>query len=347
MSKDLYLILSGSLEVIKTAEETDYEIFSGNLGKEFTIAHLNPGDAIGELSFIKGSPRSASIKTTSDSVLLGLSPDELKILESKYPQTATIMMKNMVGYVGDRLKKTSANEVKALKTELQKSILNSKANIFFSYIIGLLCVYNLTIHIITNLSTVDANMASIVSATIIVIFSGVLVLMIRQSQLPIKIFGLTTKNWKFAIKESLIWSVGIIALFALLKWILINNVPKYQDLTIIDFHPGQQKYLAFNFLLYGLHSPIQEFIARGVLQGSLQHFFTGKNVTVRAILISNALFAATHVHLMSGWLAVIVFIPGLFWGWLYSRHNNLLGVSISHLLVGWTGLFFLNFGSLL
>jgi len=45
---------------------------------------------------------------------------------------------------------------------------------------------------------------------------------------------------------------------------------------------------------------------------------------------------------ISGILGVIVFLPGLFWGWLYSRHNSLLGVSISHLLIGWSGLFLLN-----
>jgi len=72
----------------------------------------------------------------------------------------------------------------------------------------------------------------------------------------------------------------------------------------------------------------------------------GRNVTVRAILVSNALFSATHVHMMSGLLGVIVFIPGLFWGWLYARQGNLIGVSISHLFVGWTALFFLNLESL-
>jgi membrane protease YdiL (CAAX protease family) len=309
------------------------------------IARLTAGDAIGELSFIKGDPRSASIRSMTESVLLGLSPTELIKLETTYPGTANRMMKNIVGYVGDRLNKTSANEVKALTIELQNSILTSKANLFFSYVIGLLCIYNLTIHTITNLS-VDGNKASVISAIIIAVFSSVLVLMIRQSKLPISIFGLTLKNWKVALKESLLWSALIVGVLVLIKWILIHQVSKYHDLPLFDFNLSSKRYLAFNFILYGLHSPIQEFIARGVLQGSLQHFFTGRNVTLRAIIISNALFSATHVHLMSGLLGVIVFIPGLLWGWLYSRHQNLIGVSISHLLIGWSALFFLNIESL-
>lgn len=342
-SSDLYLVLNGNLDVIKEAE-VKKETHVWDITSEFTIARLTDGDAIGELSFVKGGPRAASIKCSTKSVLLSLDPKHLTTLEAEYPRACSQMMKNMLGYVGERLKETSANEVNALKIELQNSVLNSKANLFFSYIIGLLCVYNLAIHTITNLS-MDVNRASIISAALIVMFSAVLVFMIRQSKLPIQFFGLTTKNWKPALKESLLWSVVIIVALLFIKWMLIQYVPKYHGLTLLGFDP-KQKYLAFNFVLYGLHSPIQEFIARGVLQGSLQHFFRGKNVTLRAIIISNALFSATHVHLLGGLLGVIVFVPGLFWGWLYSRQENLIGVSISHILIGWTGLFFLNLESL-
>jgi membrane protease YdiL (CAAX protease family) len=144
----------------------------------------------------------------------------------------------------------------------------------------------------------------------------------------------------------MLWTVVLIAALIIIKWTLIHQVPKYQHLSLFDFDLNGKKYLAFNFLLYGLHSPIQEFVARGVLQGSLQHFFIGKNITLRAIVVSNALFSATHVHLLNGMLGVIVFIPGLFWGWLYSRQQNLIGVSLSHIMIGWSTLFFLNIESL-
>jgi membrane protease YdiL (CAAX protease family) len=344
-SMDLYLILSGDLKVMKKARHNDDHIFSGEIDEQFTIAQLTAGDAIGELGFIKGDPRSASIRSLTTSVLLGLNPNDLLTLEAEFPKTSNQMMKNMLGYVADRLSKTSANEVKVLRAELQNSILTSKANLFFSYVIGLLCIYNLTIHTITNLS-MDANKASVISAMIIVVFGGVLFLMIRQSKLPLPIYGLTTKKWKLAVKESLLWTIVLMAALIIIKWTLIHQVPRYQHLSLFDFDLNGKKYLAFNFLLYGLHSPIQEFVARGVLQGSLQHFFIGKNITLRAIVVSNALFSATHVHLLNGLLGVIVFIPGLFWGWLYSRHQNLIGVSLSHIMIGWSTLFFLNIESL-
>jgi len=254
-------------------------------------------------------------------------------------------MRNLLTYVAEKVKLTSINEVNALKMELHNSIQTSKANLFFSYVIAILCVYNLAIHTITRLS-LDGNRASIISAGIIVLFALALTVMIRHSKLPKRIFGLTRQNWRKATGEALVWTAAIIATMICVKWVLITSIHRYNGFPLFDFTFTQERYMGLNFILYGLHSPIQEFIARGVLQGSLSHFFKGRYATTRAILISNALFSATHVHLLGGLLGVIVFVPGIFWGWLYSRNETLIGVSISHVLIGWTGLFILNLESL-
>jgi CRP-like cAMP-binding protein/membrane protease YdiL (CAAX protease family) len=344
-STTLYLILSGSLDVIKEVAVGPGEQQTREGQQKFKIATLAGGDIIGELSFIEKGPRSASIRSVGKSFLLFLDRDDLTQIENEYPRASSQIMRNLLTYVAERVKLTSANEVNALKVELQNSLLTSKANLFFSYIIGILCVYNLAIHTITNLS-LDADRASLISAAIIVLFSLALVVMIQHSQLPKRIFGLTRRNWRKATRESLFWTAVVVAVMTTTKWILINYVERYQGLPLFDFDFSQQKHLGLNFILYGLHSPIQEFIARGVLQGSLSHFFKGRNVTARAVLISNALFSATHVHLLGGLLGVIVFIPGLFWGWMYARHGTLIGVSVSHILIGWMGLFVLNLESL-
>jgi hypothetical protein len=81
---------------------------------------------------------------------------------------------------------------------------------------------------------------------------------------------------------------------------------------------------------------VQELVARGLLQGSLQKMFTGALVPMRASIVANAVFSVSHQHLGLGY-ALAVFIPGLFWGWLYHRHGSLLGVSISHIVIGLWG----------
>lgn len=341
----LYLVLKGSMDVIKNVDQSKIEKQIGLKVEQFIIARLAAGDLFGELSFIRGDAKSASIKCITPSSFLVIDRESMTRLELEHPYESTRMMKNVIGIVGDRLKQTSNEEVKTLRTLLHHSVLNSKTNLFFSYVIGLLCVYNLAIHLITNWS-LNIDQASIVSAGIIGIFSGTLVLMIYQSGLPVEIFGMTTKNWKPALLDSLTWTSIVIVVLVLTKWILIQTIPRFHDLALFEFNKVYSGRQVFNLFLYGFHSPIQEFVARGVLQGSLQHFFTGKNVNLRAVIVSNALFSATHVHLMNGWLGVLVFIPGLFWGWMYSRNENLLGVSISHILIGWTVLFFLDIESL-
>jgi membrane protease YdiL (CAAX protease family) len=85
--------------------------------------------------------------------------------------------------------------------------------------------------------------------------------------------------------------------------------------------------------IYVVLAAVQEFLVRGVLQGSLQEFLTGRHVIWKSILISNLLFSTLHLHLSVSF-ALMAFLPGLFWGWLYSRHRTLIGVTISHILIG-------------
>lgn len=344
-SLDLYVVLSGQLEVIRRSESTSTRSFPWFTEKDFKIATITAGDAIGELSFAQGGTRSASVKCLRKAELLCLSPGQFDRLQDLHARKASSMMKNLLGMTGRKLKHTTDNEVSALKLELHNSQMRSRANLFFSYVIGLLCIYNLAIQQMTTLS-LDSGRASMLSAALIVVFGATLGFMIRQSSLPLSFFGLTFNNWRKAILESCLWSAGVILLLIAIKWALVEYVPAYNHLTVFSFDPVHSRHLTFSFIVYGLHSPIQEFIARGVLQGSLENFFKGSNVTLRAILISNAIFSATHVHMLGGLLGVIVFIPGLFWGWLYARHGTLLGVCVSHILIGWTALFFLNLESL-
>ena len=82
-----------------------------------------------------------------------------------------------------------------------------------------------------------------------------------------------------------------------------------------------------------LSSAVQELIVRGALQSSLESFLTGENSKRNAIIVSGLLFAVTHLH-MSFLFAALVLLPGMFWGWLFARRRNLLGVTLSHIVVG-------------
>jgi CRP-like cAMP-binding protein/membrane protease YdiL (CAAX protease family) len=344
-SKELFIIIEGHLELLRASMENT-SIFINSNAQPFVVATIGAGDLLGEMSFLRDVPRSATIRVVSTATVLSLTPEMVSKMRTEMPAATAMIMQNLLLYISERLKTTTDNQVQALTRQLEASERTSKSNIFFSYVIGLLCLYNMAINLISQWST-SSMMTSIVSAGIILVFFFGCLLIIKRSKLPMGLFGLTLRNWKQSLRESMFWTVVIMLAMLMLKWSLITFVPSLQEHSLIQFQPFEQKYQTFNFILYGMHSPIQEFIVRGVLQGSLQHFFMGRNVTAKAVVVSNALFAATHVHLFGGLLAILVFITGLFWGWLYSRHQSLIGVSVSHILIGWWGLFILSFDSLL
>jgi membrane protease YdiL (CAAX protease family) len=93
-------------------------------------------------------------------------------------------------------------------------------------------------------------------------------------------------------------------------------------------------------VLYLALTPIQEFVARYCLQAPLQAFLPGTVLQRRllSILISNLLFAGAHMHI-SGAFALVAFIPGIFWGWIFARTNSLFAAATSHFLIGGAGIF--------
>jgi hypothetical protein len=46
-----------------------------------------------------------------------------------------------------------------------------------------------------------------------------------------------------------------------------------------------------------------------------------------------SLRGVNHLHLSFAFAAA-AFVPGLFWGWLFTRHRNLVGPTLSHVVVG-------------
>ena len=58
----------------------------------------------------------------------------------------------------------------------------------------------------------------------------------------------------------------------------------------------------------------------------------GDDVDNDNFVLASGRFVATY--LVGLGFAVASFVPGLFWGWMYTKHHSLFGVSVSHILVG-------------
>ncbi len=158
---------------------------------------------------------------------------------------------------------------------------------------------------------------------------GIVIIFIRLMRLPLKEFGVTLVGWKRSALESVAVSIVVIIMLAFFKYFMIQSGSTlFQESAIFNFG-----YFGISYITYLLVAPMQEFIARGTMQGSLSLLLPGKNSGWLAVLVTSFLFGALHMsHSIA--LSISALITSLLWGWMYERHKTLVGVSLSHFLVG-------------
>src|SRR5690606_4521162 len=121
------------------------------------------------------------------------------------------------------------------------------------------------------------------------------------------------------------------------KWVLIQTSPTYAGARLIQYpdvwaHFSQPK-IQILTVVYAVSSAVQELIVRGALQSMLERFLTGRYRRLRAIGVCTLLFSVSHLH--TGLLFTLsVMLPAFFWGLLFARNRNLVGVTLSHIVIG-------------
>ena len=81
--KSVYVIASGAVK-----------IFTALLsGERVDLATLGSGDFFGEMSFLTGKPRTATVETTEDSVILEVTEDKLREITVQKPGIMDMLKK--------------------------------------------------------------------------------------------------------------------------------------------------------------------------------------------------------------------------------------------------------------
>jgi len=93
-SREFYIVISGEFAVVKKLSS----------GKEKVIARLRPGDSFGEMSYLDGRPRSASVIADTDSVLISF--ERAKLL--KIPESAALIYLNLANLMAVRVRDSNS-----------------------------------------------------------------------------------------------------------------------------------------------------------------------------------------------------------------------------------------------
>ncbi len=82
---ELYMILKGRVKVVRISES----------GEEITLAVLQKGDFFGEMSLLDGKPRSATVISDEDSILILFNKNNFEKVIEKYPKIALKLLKEL------------------------------------------------------------------------------------------------------------------------------------------------------------------------------------------------------------------------------------------------------------
>ncbi|SDK79639.1 CAAX protease self-immunity [Maridesulfovibrio ferrireducens] len=200
---------------------------------------------------------------------------------------------------------------------------NLFSNIFVSLFLSV-SLYIFLIFLADKLNYENKNSARIVEA----IFLMVSIFIIRKSGFSFSFLGVTLDGAVESIRRMLPGTLITCVALILLKvfFIMFWGKEMGNDLFVMD---------NFN-LLFAVYLPVaalQEFIARGVIQTTIESVLDKPYATLQAILTASALFGLVHIQLSVG-IAFASFVCSLYWGYLYTQKRCLVGVSISHFMIG-------------
>lgn len=91
--RDIYIISRGQ-----------FTVHDDSSGEDFVLAILSRGDIFGEMSFLDGSMRSASVTATCNGSLLIMGEKEFSTMLTKEPEIAVLFLRFLAGVVSGRLR---------------------------------------------------------------------------------------------------------------------------------------------------------------------------------------------------------------------------------------------------
>jgi CRP/FNR family transcriptional regulator, cyclic AMP receptor protein len=101
----LYIIMSGRVEIIKKTKDN----------KKIVLATMGANDIIGEMSLIDSEPRSATGRTSADSVLMVITKQSFNEILQSDPRIAAKILMGLLKVISKRLKITTDKKFEEIK----------------------------------------------------------------------------------------------------------------------------------------------------------------------------------------------------------------------------------------
>ena len=316
-----YLLMEGAVDIYR--EE-----------KQFLLDTLSSGAVFGVMSLMDRKARSATVEARTPVTVIRL---DLLGLRNSLPEGIEIYERIIINHVNDleaivrSADSLAIEEMKMREEELKVRVSFGK---FFASLVLMITVHfaigRLLLQYIEEVGT-----TTFITAGLLVGYGIFVFFLMRRMHYSWAEYGFTLTNWRPCLADALVQSAIFVALVTLLKWGLLETRIFHGRLFELPFFHRYTLPLALVIVAtYACFCFIQEVIFRGAIQNSLIHFLTGPFARTRVILTTTLIVFAAHLHLKSLILPLLVIVPNIFWCLLYYKYRSLLGVTISHMIIG-------------
>jgi membrane protease YdiL (CAAX protease family) len=235
----------------------------------------------------------------------------------------------------NRLRAVSRTEAESMERALDHERRHTNVGRFVFMVIVTYALYTWVLGTATQAKEALGHSEYVTIPTMIVCVAA-LVAFMKRSGYPPSFFGLTLHHWRRNVVEAVAFTLPLMLLAVLIKAWMVSHLDSMQGEPIFQvLHHSYVDHVFNPWLIAGYLTfvPLQELVYRGGLQGALEHFFSGPWRGWAAIFTSNIIFSSGHLYISLG-LSVAALLAGFFWGWLYRRQRSLVGVALSHVLLG-------------
>ena len=203
-----------------------------------------------------------------------------------------------------------------------------------SFIVIVLSLYAIALSFMQNVVKLDINLrrASVesISFGFLMLQIVLAVAFVMKHKPPPADYGWTFRNWRRSLSESLIVTGVVFLVLVVIKVLLVSFVPALHGAPVFNWTNWGGWAMVTSYLFV---APAQELIGRGFLQNSIERFLTGRRRTLLAVVLTSVQFGVVHLH-FSFTTGAVAMVSGLLFGAMFARHRTIVGVSVSHFILG-------------
>jgi len=308
---DLYVLVSGSASAIRDP----------GTGEPVVLNAIPAGDCIGELAFIDGGSRMASVRAESVCRVIVVPAETVHALADA-PAVVGELKGALAGVAVRRARSMSNAILASMRQQVAAKTLQNQFGQFLVFTISILLISSMLFYHVSQ-GHVENIYDPAFSWKTVFLFAVPCLIIIRVMKIPPADLGLTTVGLRRSLIESLI-VCGVITVPVAVYFLGFHTGPLNDEMGVtVD---------ALFVLQYLINVVLQEIGSRGLIQGLFQRFLDDRTGH-RSVFLTSTIFAS--LHLTFGLDAVVVtFFASFLFGYIYLRQKNLLGVIVIHYWLG-------------